>query len=206
MSQDRHRAYEDFFALFSASLFVAFGIFLFDSQGILTGGAAGLALLGTHVFPVSFGSLFFIINLPFYYLAWTQLGKRFAINTFISVSVVSVLSGQIGNLVHISTIEPIFAGLFGGLLIGVGMLIMFRHKSSFGGLGILAFYLQKKYGIRAGTFQLAVDVSILTCSFFLVNWQLVLVSILGAAAINIVLTINHRPERYQINPLVTEAA
>lgn len=196
MQKTHHGFVEDLFALVCAGLFVAFGVHLFQAQDLMVGGAAGLALLGTHVFDMEFGQLFFIINLPFYALAWTQIGKRFTINTFISVTTVSVLSDLVPRYVDISQVNPLFAAVFGGMLIGVGMLIMFRHTSSLGGVGILAFFLQAKYNLKAGTFQLSVDTTILLAALLFIDWHLVVISVLAAVCLNMVLSLNHRPDRY----------
>ncbi len=192
----KHSVLEDIFALICAGLFVAFGVHLFQSQDLMVGGAAGLALLGTHALPVNFGTLFFMINLPFYALAWTQISKRFTFNTFVSVTTVSVLTEQVHKVVDISHINPFFAAVFGGILIGMGMLIMFRHSSSLGGVGILAFYLQGRFNIRAGYFQLTVDSIILLSALWFIAWPLVTISILAALCLNTVISLNHRPERY----------
>ena len=196
MHKTNHSVIEDAFALISAGLFVAFGVFLFQSQDLMIGGAAGIALLGTYALNLDFGLLFFLINVPFYALAWTQISKRFTINTFISVTTVSILTEQIPLFVDISHMNPIFTAVFGGILIGVGMLIMFRHSSSLGGLGIMAYYLQNRFNIRAGTFQLVVDCVVLLCGLFFISWHLVLISILAAFCLNMVISLNHRPERY----------
>ena len=63
MQKTKHSVIEDVFALISAGLFVAFGVYLFQSQDLMVGGAAGLALLGTYAFDMDFGLLFFLINL-----------------------------------------------------------------------------------------------------------------------------------------------
>ncbi|AXR05278.1 YitT family protein [Salinimonas sediminis] len=208
MAKTNHGFIEDLFALLSAGLFVAFGVYLFQSQDLMVGGAAGLALLSTYALPLDFGQMFFLINIPFYALAWTQISKRFTLNTFISVTTVSVLSDQIPAFVDISHANPVFSAVFGGILIGVGMLIMFRHSSSLGGVGILAFYLQAKYGLRAGIFQLCVDVAILAGALAFIAWPLVLISVLAAFCLNMVISLNHRPERYATPPkkTVQEAA
>jgi uncharacterized membrane-anchored protein YitT (DUF2179 family) len=83
------------------------------------------------------------------------------------------------------------------MLIGVGILIMFRHKSSLGGLGILALYLQNKFNIRAGNFGLLVDSVILTASIFIFSFDLVILSVIGAITLNILIAVNHKPGRYQ---------
>lgn len=193
-----HSHFEDLFALISGTSFVALGVFLFNQLGLLTGGTAGIALLLTHLSSLSFGQIFFLINLPFYYLAFRQMGWRFCLNTFISVATVSLMVDYAGLFIEVTRLEPLVAAVIGGFLMGMGMLILFRHRSSLGGLGILALFLQSKHGIRAGKFQLAVDCMILLCSFFIVSWQLLAFSILGAIALNMVITLNHKPGRYQI--------
>ena len=204
MQKPKHSVVEDLFALVSAGLFVAFGLYLFQSQDLMVGGAAGLALLGTYALPINFGLLFFIINVPFYALAWKHISKRFTINTFISVTTVSLLTDIIPQFVQINNANPIFTAIFGGILLGVGMLIMFRHSSSMGGLGILAFYLQQRFSIRAGTFQLSIDTIILLSSLLVLDWKLVLMSVLAAFCLNMVLSLNHRPERYILPGITSE--
>ncbi len=129
-----HPIYEDVLALLTAAGFVSLGIFLFHQVGLLTGGTAGLALLLQKVTGISFGLLFFGINLPFYALAWLRMGPRFTFNTFVSVAAVSYMTDHLNGVLQIGKIEPLYAALIGGTLIGMGLLIMFRHKSSLGGL------------------------------------------------------------------------
>lgn len=185
-------------ALLTASLMVAFGIFLFKQSGFLTGGTAGIALILAQVTSFSFGQIFFVINLPFYYLAWTCMGKRFTLNTFISVTVVSLLSDNLHHLINLTQLNPVYAAVFGGLLVGMGILIMFRHVSSLGGLGVLAKYMQDRFKLSAGKFQMSIDVSIVCIGFFLVSPEVLALSVLGAISLNLVVAINHKPGRYQI--------
>ncbi len=63
---------------------------------------------------------------------------------------------------------------------GAGMLMLFRHRSSLGGLNVLVLYLQERFGWRAGRIQMAFDCVIVLASFALVDWQQVALSILGA--------------------------
>ncbi|MFT5997479.1 MAG: uncharacterized membrane-anchored protein YitT (DUF2179 family) [Glaciecola sp.] len=197
MNFPTHRFYEDVLALFCAGVLVSFGVVLFGTHNLVTGGTAGIAIIGTNIFDMSFGLLFFLVNIPFYFIAWTKLSKRFTINTFISVTIVSVMTEQIEQLISIEKINPVFASIVGGMLIGVGLLIMFRHKSSLGGLGILALYLQNKFNIRAGNFGLLVDFVILTSSIFIFSIDVVILSVIGAITLNLLIAVNHKPGRYQ---------
>ena len=192
-----HRFYEDVLALFCAGVMVSLGVTLFNSHSLITGGTAGLAIIAMHLTSMEFGILFFLVNLPFYAIAWTQLSKRFTVNTFISVSLVSVLSTYMPKLISIQSVHPLFSAVVGGMLIGVGLLIMFRHKSSLGGLGILALYLQNKYSIRAGNFGLLADTLILSSSLMMFGIELVALSVLGAVTLNLLIAVNHKPGRYQ---------
>ncbi|NMH60144.1 YitT family protein [Alteromonas ponticola] len=192
----KHSLLEDFFALLCAGLFVSFGLVLFQAQQLMVGGAAGLALLGTFAIDLEFGWLFFLINLPFYLLSWTKISKRFTINTLITVTTISILSESLPGVVNIAHVNPLFAAIFGGVLIGVGMLIMFRHSSSLGGIGILGYYLQQRWGLKAGVLQFCVDSVILSCALFVISWPLVVISVLAAICLNLVISLNHRPERY----------
>ena len=83
-------------------------------------------------------------------------------------------------------------------MIGNGMLIMFRHVSSLGGVGILALYLQDRFKLSAGYVQMSVDVAIVCIGFFMVSLPILAYSVFGALVINQVISLNHKPGRYQI--------
>ena len=116
-----------------------------------------------------FGAVFFAINLPFYYLAFRRMGWRFTAKTFCAVALVSVLAEVHVRFIHFSLVDPFYTAVFGGLLMGVGFIVLFRHGASLGGVNILALYLQDSVGIRAGKLQMAVDLAILLASFFVVK-------------------------------------
>lgn len=78
----RHSLIEDILALLIGALFVSFGLALFKVAGLLTGSTAGLAFLVFYLTGVPFGAVFFVINLPFYYLAFRRMGWRFTLKTF----------------------------------------------------------------------------------------------------------------------------
>ncbi|MCP5821579.1 YitT family protein, partial [Klebsiella pneumoniae] len=77
-----------------------------------------------------------------------------------------------------------YATLFGNIMVGIGFVVLFRHKASLGGVNILALYLQDKSGIRAGKFQMVVDACIVTASLWVVSLPMLLVSVLGAVILN----------------------
>jgi uncharacterized membrane-anchored protein YitT (DUF2179 family) len=192
-----HSLRENLLALLLGSGLVSLGVIFFNQVGLLTGGTAGLAIFITKVTELSFGQVFFALNIPFYLLSAYRMGKAFTINTFIAVSIVSFAVDHLHHVIQISHIEPLYAALIGGGLIGIGMLVIFRHKMSLGGFNILALYLQERFGIRAGKVQMGLDCSIVVLSLFIVDFQLIALSILGAVTTNLILAMNHKPGRYQ---------
>ncbi|HEY0887958.1 MAG TPA: YitT family protein, partial [Ramlibacter sp.] len=84
----------------------------------------------------------------------------------------------------------------GGLLCGTGMLMLFRHRASLGGLNTLVLYLQDRLGWRAGKVQMLLDGLILLAALFVADLPRVALSVLGAVVLNLTLAINHRPGRY----------
>ncbi|MFZ6725157.1 YitT family protein [Undibacterium sp. MH2W] len=194
-----HSLLEDALAIVTGTLFVSLGIALFNQAGLLTGGTAGLAFLLHYITGISFGGIFFLINLPFYWLAWRRMGWRFTLKTFCCVALVSLLSGYHSHflqLINITLWTPFYIALIGGLLMGVGFVVLFRHQASLGGINILALYLQQTRGIRAGKLQMGLDIIIVLASLTVVTPMALIASILGAFALNLAISLNHRPGRY----------
>ncbi|ATO34623.1 Transporter [Dickeya dianthicola RNS04.9] len=191
-----HTLLEDVLALLIGTLMVSFGVIMLRQAGALTGGTAGMAFLLHYATRISFGTAFFLLNLPFYYLAIRRMGWAFTVKTFCAVAMVSLFSDLHPLFIHFDHLQPIYATLFGNLIMGLGFIVLFRHRASLGGMNILALYLQDKSGIRAGKLQMAVDVAIVLTSLFVVSISMLIASVLGAAALNLIIAMNHRPGRY----------
>ncbi|CAN5713673.1 YitT family protein [soil metagenome] len=191
-----HSLFEDVLAIFTGTLFVSLGVAMFNQVGLLTGGTAGLSFLIHYRTGLSFGLVFFLINLPFYWLAWRRMGWRFTLKTFCSVALVSVMSGLHPKLLTLNALTPFYVAVIGGLLMGVGFIVLFRHHASLGGINILALYLQDKHGIRAGKLQMGIDIVIVMTSLLVVSPMALVASILGAVVLNLAIALNHRPDRY----------
>ena len=196
LSSHKHSRSEDALAIVSGTLLISVGIAFFTTAGLLTGGTAGLAFLLHYATGIGFGPLFFVLNLPFYWLAWRKLGVAFTVKTFIAVALLSALTTLQPQLLAFASLQPVYAALVGGLITGTGFLILFRHKCSLGGVGVLARWLQDRFGWRAGQVQMGVDCAIVLLALVSIEPMRVVYSIIGAVALNIVLAINHRPGRY----------
>jgi uncharacterized membrane-anchored protein YitT (DUF2179 family) len=193
---ERHNLFDDAQAMLTGTLVVAIGLAFIKQAGLLTGGTTGLAFLIHYFTGSNFGLTLFVINVPFYALAWSRMGRVFTLKTMLAVGLLAVLTEALPHVITLTWINPFFAGLAGGLLIGVGILILFRHRASLGGFNILVLYLQERYGWKAGKVQMALDLCILAAGTLRLPWPLLAASVLGAVVLNFVLMVNHRPERY----------
>ena len=194
-----HSLFEDILAILTGTLFVSLGVAMFNQAGLITGGTAGLSFLIHYSTGWSFGLVFFLINLPFYWLAWQRMGWRFMLKTFCSVALVSVMSSlhpKLLQLTALTSLTPFYVAVIGGLLMGVGFIVLFRHQASLGGINILVLYLQDKHGFRAGKLQMGMDIFIVMSSLFVVSPMTLAASILGAIMLNLAIALNHKPGRY----------
>jgi uncharacterized membrane-anchored protein YitT (DUF2179 family) len=191
-----HDWLDDGHALVAGSLFVALGLTLFAEAGLLTGGVAGVAFLVSYATGAPLGGLFFLLNLPFYWLAWRRLGPEFTLKSFGAVALVSLCTSLAPLAISFDKLNTWVAAVLGGTLIGFGLLALLRHRASVGGVNILAQTLQEQRGWRAGTVQMAVDCTVVLAALWVVEPMRVLQSVLGAVALSAILVLNHRPGRY----------
>jgi uncharacterized membrane-anchored protein YitT (DUF2179 family) len=192
----RHSPAEDILGILTGTFAASLGLYLLKSSEAVTGGTAGLALLLSYSLPLPFGVIFMAVNLPFFGLAVWKKGWNFALRTGAAIALVSAMASLHPAALGALDINPVYGVLGGNLLAGVGLLILFRHKSSLGGFSILALLLQEKLKWRAGYVQMVLDVAIVLAALALVSPLMVLLSAVGATLLNLILALNHRPGRY----------
>lgn len=174
----------------------ALGLQVLTFAGLVTGQTAGLAVILSYLTGWSFGPVFFVINLPFYWLAWRRLGPVFTVKSLISVTLLSILTELVPLGFAIERLNPALAALIFGALTGMGLLALFRHGGSLGGVGVVALLAQDRLGLRAGYVQLAFDACLFALAFAIFPAPIVVWSLLGAIVLNVVIAINHRRDRY----------
>ncbi len=192
----RHSLFEDAQGLIFGAAMCAFGVHILTSAGLVTGQTAGLAVLIAYATGWSFGPVFFAINLPFYALALARMGLGFTVKTFIAVALLSVFSMLIPLVVSFEQLQPLAAACLFGLVTGPGLLALFRHGSSLGGVGIVALQVQDRTGFRAGWVQLGFDAVLFAVALALLDPLLVAYSMVGSLVINLIIAVNHRRDRY----------
>ena len=148
--------------LFGCVLFSAgFALFL-EPNDLNAGGISGLAMIIVHLFRFgSIGTVTLLINFPLFVIGGIKIGKKFFVGSLIGVTVSSVLLDLIALLPHPET-EPLLAALYGGLLCGIGLGIVFAVGASTGGSDIVVRLLKLKYeNVPIGTISIVFDTIIM---------------------------------------------
>lgn len=194
----RHSLFEDAYAYLTGCTFVVLGLVWLKAAGLVTGGIAGLSLLFSYIVPLPPGVLFALLNIPFFVLAGRALGRTAIFKAIVANLLISGLAVLVPLGFRLEGVNALFAALFGGTVIGAGILILARHEVGVGGIGMMAITLQKSRGWNAGKTQLVSDVLIVTSALPILAMSLsqFATSILSAAAVAGVLIVFHKPGRY----------
>jgi len=113
-------------------------------NSVSDGGVTGLSIVGSKLFGLPLGVLIAILNVPFIFLGYKQIGKSFAIN-----SVLGIASLAVGTLImhHVPTIvegDTLLVTVVGGIILGFGMGIALRNGGALDGIDMLAVLLSRK--------------------------------------------------------------
>lgn len=192
----KHTLAEDAQGIAYGSFVAAVSVILLTHLGFVTGQTAGLAILISYATGWGFGPVFFIINLPFYWLGWKRFGPAFVAKSFAAVALLSVLAMWLPQYLQFGEVSPVVGALLVGCLTGSALLALFRHGSSLGGIGIVGLYIQDATGFRAGWVQLIFDAVLFLVALTLRDPLTVAYSFLGALVLNLVIAVNHRRDRY----------
>ena len=121
---------------------VALQAFLLPNK-IIDGGVIGISMMCSYITSWNLGLLIFSINIPFVILAYKALGKKFVINTFVAIGVLSIATNLVSHL-HPATSDLLLATIFGGILLGLGVGLILRNNASLDGTEMLSMVLSKR--------------------------------------------------------------
>ena len=192
----RHSPIDDAQGIAFGSFMCAVSVVLLTHLGFVTGQTAGLAILIGYATGWAFGPVFFVINLPFYWLGWKRFGPVFVAKSFLAVALLSGLTMILPPFLHFGAVHPALGAVLTGCMTGAGLLALFRHGSSLGGVGIVGLYIQDATGFRAGWVQLVFDAVLFAVALTLRDAATVAYSFLGAVILNLTIAVNHRKDRY----------
>lgn len=192
----RHTRLEDVQGLATGTVMCSMGLVILTHLGLVTGQTAGLAVVISYLTGGSFGFIFFAINIPFYLFAIKAMGWEFTLKSLACVAALSLATEFVPLGFAIERLNPVLGAIMFGVVTGIGLLAIFRHKGSLGGLGVVALWIQDTYSIRAGYIQLGFDAVLFAVAAFLFPLSVVMYSLLGAVVLNGLIAFNHRRDWY----------
>jgi len=147
------------------SSIMSLGLVLFLIPGkIAPGGVSGIGIVLHHLFNLPVGLIMLLFNIPLFILGLKVLGKQFGPRTFFSFIFVSVTTDFFDEVLHLgaATENLLLTSIFGGILLGIGLGIVFRFKGTTGGSDIIGQIIHKYSNITVGTAILIVDFFIIS--------------------------------------------
>ena len=156
--------------------------FFFQPGHVYSSGATGLAQILSVLsqrfigFTIPVSLTFYAINIPLMIVAWYQIGHKFTIFTFITVSMSSLFI----QLVPVVTLtnDPIMNALFGGVVMGTGIGFALRNNISSGGTDIVSLTIRKRTGKNVGSISFFVNGTIMLIAGLTFGWKYALYSMI----------------------------
>lgn len=165
--------------LASILLAFAYNFFLLPFQ-ILSGGVTGIAMIISFITPLNTGLLIFLLNIPIFILGLRELGRRFIVFSILSVFTTSLAMQFIPETPLAK--DAMLSSVFGGVLSGLAIGIIFRASASTGGFDIIGLVITKRRDFPMGTLSFAMNALIILISGFLFDWTRALYTLVSIYA------------------------
>ena len=144
----------------SALFALGFSLFLAPNE-LNPGGISGLAMVAVELLHVgTVGSITFLVNLPLFLLGGLKIGRRFFFGSFLGMLISSVMIDVFAQI-HIGTPEPLIGVIYGGVICGLGLGIVFVSGTSTGGSDILVRLLKLRCrNVPIGQISMSFDAAV----------------------------------------------
>lgn len=167
-----------FFIIFGAVLMgVGIEEFLVPNK-ILDGGIVGISIILSHLTGWRLGLFIFILNIPFFFIGYKQIGKTFALSTVLGITVLSLTTSFLHDW-PVFTEDLLLATVFGGIVLGAGVGIVIRYGGSLDGTEILAILANRRLPFSVGEVIMFFNIFIFGTAGFVFGWDRAMYSILA---------------------------
>lgn len=168
-----------YLVLIIGSLIYSAGLEIFlVPNNIIDGGIVGISIMASYLTGIPFGVYMLVLNLPFLYLGYKQIGKTFAISTIISIIALSTFSEFLEPVSQI-TQDYFLAAIFGGIIAGAGVGLVIRQGGSLDGTEITAIILDRKTSFSVGEVVMFFNLFILGAAGFVFGWDKAMYSLVA---------------------------
>lgn len=165
--------------IFIGAVLMATGLEIFlVPNSVIDGGITGISIMLAHILGLPLGLFIFILNLPFFYLGYKQIGKTFALSTICGIIVLSFFT-SLFYPIPAFTDDILLATIFGGMILGVGVGLVIRYGGALDGTEILAIVVNKKLPFSVGEIVMFMNIFILGAAGFVFSWDRAMYSILA---------------------------
>lgn len=148
-------------------------------NSVIDGGVTGVSIMGSKIFGLPLGIFLFILNIPFVYLGYKQVGRTFAIMSVIGIAALSAGTVLMHSITPIlSEKDPLLIVASGGILLGVGIGIVLRNGGALDGSEVLAVLISRKVPFSVGDIILVINVFIFAIAAFVYDLESALYSAL----------------------------
>jgi len=166
-------------AMLIGAVAVATGLEIFlVPNDVIDGGITGISIMVSHLTGLPLGVFIFVLNLPFFYLGYKQIGKTFAISTIFGIIVLSYFTSMFHHIPAF-TEDILLATIFGGMIVGVGVGLAIRFGGALDGIEILAIIINSKIPFSVGEIIMVFNLFILGAAGFIFSWDRAMYSIIA---------------------------
>lgn len=146
---------------------------------LLSGGVAGIALIGNYLIRIPFYLGVLILNIPIFLLGIKELSWKFIMYSLIGTAAMVVALPLIKPYTTTPNVDLFLAAVFSGAVGGIGEGIILKYGASTGGTDILSIIAKKRWNISVGAFTFYCNLMIILASLFLFNSRIVLYTIVS---------------------------
>ncbi|RKQ16459.1 YitT family protein [Lysinibacillus endophyticus] len=174
----RHHMFRVVMVIIGALIF-AIGLELFlVPNNVMDGGIVGISIIISHLVGLPVGVFIFILNLPFIFIGYKQIGKTFALTTALGITILSIATVIMHHL-NPFTKDLLLATVFGGILLGVGVGLVIRYGGCLDGTEVLAILSNIKLPFSVGEIILFINLIIFTVAGFVFTWEQAMYSVVA---------------------------
>ncbi|MEH7177739.1 YitT family protein [Neobacillus vireti] len=156
---------------------VGLEIFLVPNH-VIDGGIVGISIMLSYLTGWKLGIFIFILNIPFFFIGYKQIGKTFALSTLYGIIILSIGTTLL-HPVPAFTQDILLATVFGGIVLGIGVGIVIRYGGSLDGTEILAILFNKKLPFSVGEIIMFFNLFILGSAGFVFSWDRAMYSLIA---------------------------
>ncbi|HBZ11649.1 MAG TPA: YitT family protein [Bacillus bacterium] len=156
---------------------LSYNIFLLPAR-LAAGGVSGISTILYELYQYNPAYVQWLINIPVFIVGFLVLGKDFSFKTLVGTFFVPFTIWLSADI-PFSIDNPLLAAIYGGILLGIGLGIVYRGKGSTGGLATVAQIVKKYTGLSSGYSQLIVDGLVVVSSAFIFNFELALYAMMA---------------------------